>query len=224
MDAAIGAVMSETPSSAVTTAWAVAPSSSGDALDVMAVPAASAGSSDALPGTSEAQALDDYVPLDLLLRPRGLVDIDLPPDAPLYAASEITDWPGTVHDAARLSAFSAPGLDLVFDGDGEGTHLSADHPAFAVARAGASSIAELPDPLVELATLAAEPDAAATAPPDAPIHVDIVGGEIARVDLGALAPCAPELSWLATSDGGVHVGEAWTWSDVMGTYVFDHYV
>jgi hypothetical protein len=219
--------MSETPSSAVTTASVVTTSPSGDGIDLVAVPAMApaAGSAGAALETTEAAALDDHVPFDLLLNPRGLVEIAPPADAPLYAASPLTDWSGTVHDATRLAAGGAPGLDMVYDGDGDGTHVPADHPMFAVARAGLTSITETVDPLVHVATLSGEPEAFAMAACDAPIHVDVSAGDFVRVDLGAPDLRAPELSWLAAIDGaGVHVGEAWAWSDVAGSYVFDHYV
>jgi hypothetical protein len=64
---------------------------------------------------------------------------------------------------------------------------------------------------------------------DAPVHVDVhvdfAVDDGARVDLAAPDLRAPELSWLAgVNGGGLHVGEAWAWSDVRGEYVFDHYV
>ena len=172
-----------------------------------------------------ALALDDAAPLDLLLRPRGLVQVTLPVDAPLYAADGIEDWSGAVHDAARLIRLGAPGLDLVFDGADSGMYLAADHPAFAAAAETAVFVDGLLDPLVGLASLAGDMAAFVPMTLDAPAHVDVAVDDCARVDLAAPDLRAAELSWLAAIDGGgLHVGEAWAWDDIKGSYVFDHYV
>ncbi|HKU99963.1 MAG TPA: hypothetical protein VJR58_32005 [Vineibacter sp.] len=220
--------MNEIPSSAVTAARAVVSSSSGDGAGVMAVsPMANPAHGvdlTAVLGHVEALGLDD-VPLDLLFRARGLVEMAPRGDAPLHAGDDGTgDWSGATHDAARLAGLSAPGLDLVFDGHGEGVHLAADHPAFSAA-ADVMIPAALVDPMVDLGTLASEADAFAPSIHDAPVHVDVAADDAARFGLEALDVRAPELSWLAAiNGGGLHVGEAWAWSDLKGGYVFDHYV
>ncbi len=193
----------------------------------MAIPTGSGGMAvaDAALDHAAALALDDAAPLDLLLRPRGLVEVTLPVDAPLYAADGIEDWSGAVHDAARLIGLGAPGLDLVFDGANGGVYLAADHPAFAAAAEAAVFIEGLVDPLVGLASLAGDVAAFVPSTLDAPVHVDVAVDGCARVDLEAPDLRAPELSWLAgINGGGQHVGEAWAWNDIQGAYVFDHYV
>jgi hypothetical protein len=225
-----GAVMSETPSSAVTTAPSIARPSFDGRLEAaaglsMAVPSGTDGTSaEAALDHAAALALDDAAPLDLLLRPRGLVDITLPVDAPLYAADGIEDWSSTVHDAARLLQLRTPGLDLVFDGAGSGDHLAGDHPAFAAAEASVPAEG-LVDPLVGLGPIGGDVVAFVPSTLDAPVHVDVAVDEQARVDLEAPDLRVPELSWLAAiNGGGLHVGEAWAWDDTQGAYVFDHYV
>jgi hypothetical protein len=220
--------MSETPSSAVTTAGSVArPSFDGrlDAAAVAAMAVSPGASAEAVLDHAAALALDDAAPLDLLLRPRGLVDVTLPVDAPLYAADGVEDWSGAVHDAARLLELRAPGLDLVFDGAGGGEHLTANHPAFAAAADSTVFVEGLVDPLVGLASLGGDLLAFVPSTLDAPMHVDVAIDDCARVDLEAPDLRAPELSWLAAiNGGGLHVGEAWAWDDTQGAYVFDHYV
>lgn len=218
--------MNEIPSSAVTTVHAVVSSSSEGGIGVMAVsPMANLASGvGAVLDHVDALSLDD-VPLDLLLRSRGLVDMAPRGDAPLYATDGVDDWSGAVHDAARLAGLAAPGLDLVFDGTGDSTHLAADHPAFATTTDVMMSTAAFADPLVDLGSLAGEPAAFAPTILDAPVHVDVATDDAARIDLEAPDVRAPELSWLAAiNGGGLHVGEAWAWSDIKGGYVFDHYV
>jgi hypothetical protein len=217
--------MNETPSSAVTTARAALPTSAEAGAGIMAVAPMAASASD-VGGFDRADmlALDD-APLDLLLRARGLVEMTQRIDAPLYATDGIDDWSGAVHDAARLAVLSAPGFDLVFDGAGEGVHLAADHPAFSGAAEALITAPGLADELVELGSLGGEPAAFAPTIHDAPVHVDVAVDDAARIDLEAPDLRAPELSWVAAiNDHGLHVGEAWAWSDVKGGYVFDHYV
>jgi len=218
--------MNEIPSSAVTAARAALSSPSGDGAGVMAASAmASPGHGVDLTAVLdhvESLALDD-APLDLL-RGRSLVEMAPRGDAPLYASEGIGDWSGATHDAARLAGLAAPGFDMVFDGAGEGMHLAADHPAFSAA-ADVMIPAAMVDPVVDLGSLAGEPDSFAPTVHDAPVHVDVAADDVARFDLEALDVRAPELSWLAAiNGGGLHVGEAWAWSDVKGGYVFDHYV
>ena len=85
--------MNEIPSSAVTAARAVVSSSSGDGAGVMAVsPMANPAHGvdlTAVLGHVEALALDD-VPLDLLFRARGLVEMAPRGDAPLHAGDDGT--------------------------------------------------------------------------------------------------------------------------------------
>jgi hypothetical protein len=206
--------MNETPSSAVTTARVDSSSSQTDGGDGAAVAADHA----------DALAVDEHGPLDLLLQARALVEFALPADAPLYAARPVADWSGAEHDAPRVARLAAPGVDLVFDGPGEGTHVSAADQI--VAASPDAALTAYGDPLVELGTLSADAEAFAVAAHDAPIHVDVSGDALARVDLGPPHLCAPELSWLAdiNGSGGMHVGEAWSWSDASGSYVFDHCV
>jgi len=217
--------MNEIPSSTVTAARVVMSSPAGDGVGVMAVSpmATLADGVDAVAALDHVDAVDD-VPLDLLLRSRDLVEIAPRGDAPLYASDGVGDWSGATHDAARLAGLSTPGFDMVFDGTGEGTHLAADHAVFS-AGADAMVPAAMVDPVVDLGSLAGEPDAFAPTVHDAPVHVDVAADDVARFDLEALDVRAPELSWLAAiNGGGLHVGEAWAWSDVKGGYVFDHYV
>ena len=213
--------MNEIPSSAVTAAHAVVASPSGDGLDVVA--ASAMVSPDGAADPVAALALDD-IPLDLLLRVRGLVEIAPRGDAPLYASDGVGDWSGATHDSARLAGLSPPGFDMVFDGAGAGDHMAADHPAF-FAAADVVIPAAMIDPVVDLGALSGAPDSFAPTVHDAPVHVDVAIDDAARIGLDAPDVRAPELSWLAGLDGvGLHVGEAWAWNDVKGGYVFDHYV
>ncbi|TXL71722.1 hypothetical protein FHP25_28960 [Vineibacter terrae] len=223
--------MNEIPSSAVTAAYAVLTTSTEAGVGAMAASGIAGSATDA-GGFDRADllALDD-APLDLLLRAIGLVEIAPRPDVPIYAAESPGDWCGVAHDAVRLARLSVPGMDLVFDGAGAGVHMAAGVDFVADPADMLAGAASLADPLVALGPLGAEE--AASFPPghhDAPVHVDVVADDVAaddaaRIDLGAPDVRAPELSWLAAvNDHGLHVGEAWAWSDLKGGYVFDHYV
>lgn len=218
--------MNEIPSSAVTAAYAVLTTSTEAGAGAMAA-SAIAGSAIDAGGFDRADllALDD-APLDLLLRAIGLVEIAPRPDVPIYAAESPGDWCGVAHDAVRLARLSMPGMDLVFDGAGAGVHMAAGMDLGADPADMLAGSASLADPLVALGPLGAE-EAASFLPGhhDAPVHVDVAADDAVRIDLGTPDVRAPELSWLAAvNDHGLHVGEAWAWSDIKGGYVFDHYV
>ncbi len=217
--------MNESPSSAVTAAYAVLPASAEAGGAVAA--AAIAVSEDDAGGFDRADLLAlDEAPLELLLRASGLVEIVPRPDVPIYAAERPGDWCGVAHDATRLARLAMPGMDLVFDGAGGGVHVAAGTDLVADAVDMLAGAASLADPLVALGPLGAE-EAASFLPGhhDAPVHVDVAADAAARIDLDAPDVRAPELSWLAAiNDHGLHVGEAWAWSDIKGGYVFDHYV
>jgi hypothetical protein len=172
---------------------------------------------DAALDRAAALALDD-APVDVVLRARPLVEIIPRPGVAFCAIDEPVDWIGAGEDRVM----TAPGLDLVFDGAGDATHLSADHPAFAGARQAGPLAESFADPLVMLGSIEGEPVSFAPAAQDAPVHVV---DDVAHVGLEAPDLHAPELSWLAAlNDGGLHVGEAWSWNDATGAYAFDHYV
>jgi hypothetical protein len=208
--------MNETPSSAIAAATgSVATPAPGRVATVAADSSMVPG--DAALDHAAALALDD-APVDVVLRARPLVEIIPRPGAAFCALDEPVDWIGAGHDRMM----TAPGLDLVFDGVGGAGHLAADQPAFAAARQTAIPMEYLPDPLVMLGSIEGEPVSFAPAAQDAPVHVV---DDVAHVGLQAPDLHAPELSWLAAlNDGGLHVGEAWSWNDATGAYAFDHYV
>ncbi|MCW5746863.1 MAG: hypothetical protein KIT36_11780 [Alphaproteobacteria bacterium] len=222
--------MSETPSSAITTVLGAMPSLPRDRVGGGTVSrmATVAGDADLPIGgepDNDLQVHDDDAPLGLLARPSGLVEVLLPPDAPFHASDGVEDWAGTAEDALRLARPGAGGLDMVFDGVDTGVHIDADHPVFAAGSDVEVAAAGFGDPLVDLGTLSGDMDGFMPVALDAPLHVDAAVDPTARVDLVAPDLCAPEYSWLATvNGGGLHVGEAFSWSDAQGGYVFDHYV
>ncbi len=198
--------MNETPSSAITAATGAVTTGAADPSMVPGDPALD---------QAAALALDD-APVDVVLRARPLVEIIPRSGAAFCAIDEPVDWTGP--DGMTI----APGLDLVFDGVGGAEHLAADQPAFAAARQTAIPVATLPDPLVMLGSIEGEPVSFVSAAQDAPVHVV---DDVAHVGLQTPDLHAPELSWLAAlNDGGLHVGEAWSWNDATGAYGFDHYV
>lgn len=204
----LGAVMNETPSSAITAATGAVTTG---AADSSMVPG------DSVLDQAAALALDD-APLDAILPARLLVEIAPRAGTAFGAIDEPVDWTGVGHDSVMI----APGLDLVFDGAGSAGHLAADQPAFAAARQTVMLEESFSDPLVALGSIEGEPTSFAPAVLDAPVHVV---EDVAHVGLEAPDLHAPELSWLAAfNDGGLHVGEAWAWNDAAGAYTFDHYV
>lgn len=219
--------MSEFPSSAVTTVFGIVRLSPEGRSGAMAVPPMMPDTGDsageAVLDHAAALAQDDAGALDLLLRPPPLIEILPRPGAALLAPEIAEDWSGAAYDSARLTALAAPGLDLVFDGGGDGFHLVADLAAFAAADT-VLPFESIVDPLVELAPPAGDLQVPSLIL-DAPLHVDVAVDDAARIDLAAPDLRGPELSWLAAiNDGGLHVGEAWAWSDAVGGYIFDHCV
>jgi hypothetical protein len=225
--------MSETPSSAVTTADHPRAGShlghaGGTAVSPMATLAADgtlAPPADAAAEHAAALALDEQGAHDLLWPASATVEFFLPDDAPLYAVSDADDWSGVAGETARAEGGGAP-FDFIHDGDAGGSHVAA---AARLAAGGSdapldTAAGRFADPLVDLGLADAAMD---VAPPalDAPAQVDVAVDESARVGLAAPDVLGSELSWLAAlSDAGLHVGEAWAWSDTAGGYVFDHCV
>lgn len=175
-------------------------------------------------GDAHLLALDDGLPIDMLMATSDLVQVERMHDEPLFSDDEIGDWSGTVYDAPRLLSLGGQAYDLVIGGSyAENVHMLPDHPAFAGWGDAAPAASMAHDLLVDLGPSALDGEPAGLAPWGGtiatPAESGIWGGAIVA-DLQA-----PELSWLAGVDSpGGHVGEAWAWDTDKSAYVFHHFV
>lgn len=175
------------------------------------------------PGAGLLAPPDDGLPIDVLMAPADLVQVERAHDEPLYGDHEVRDWSGTIHDAPRLLTPGGQAYDLVIGGSyAENVHILPDHPAFA-GWGDAPVTSQLHDRLVDLGPLGGSGEPAGLAPFGGAIatyrEAGVWGGAIvADLQLS-------ELSWLAGVDSpGGHVSEAWAWDADKSAYVFHHFV